>query len=220
MQLLWQTMNMQFSNTVNNNNINMMNYNYVPNNMLFSKKIIANRNVVAPPPIPPTNSAVKPDDEVQPDVQSKSRWGPSTWFLFHTLAQKIRPEEFHSVGTELLDMIKTICKNLPCPTCAQHATEYIQRLDYNLIKSKDDLKQYLFKFHNDVNSRRARQLFSMDELELKYAAANTVNVIKNFIAVFQYRSGSFNMIANDMQRQRQTDLIKMWFNNNVQRFEP
>ena len=211
-------MNMQYS--IATNNINMMNYNYAPNNMLFSKKIIANRKVTSPEIVPPPQQTVATNDESVPGVQSKSRWGPSTWFLFHTLAHKIHAVDFELVRVELLDIIKTVCKFLPCPTCAQHATEYTQNLNASNIRSKDDLKMYLFKFHNDVNTRRGRETFSLNDLDSKYGSANTVNVIKNFLAVFQYKSGSFNMIANDMQRQRQTELIKAWFNNNIQRFDP
>jgi hypothetical protein len=78
---------------------------------------------------------------------------------------------------------------------------------------------FLFNFHNDVNKRTEKPIFSLEDSDKKYESANTLNIIKNFINVFQYKSGSFNMIANDMQRQRQIDLIKVWFNSNIQKFD-
>jgi Erv1 / Alr family len=151
---------------------------------------------------------------------SRSRWGPSTWFLFHTLAQKIKEEEFMNIRNELLDLIKSICFNLPCPSCAQHATEYISKLNYNSIKNKEDLKMYFLQFHNVANKKSNKSIFTITELNEKYSNANTVNIIKNFIIVFQYKSKSFNMIANEMQRDRQIEQYKTWFNKNINSFDP
>ena len=157
------------------------NYNFMKNNAILSQKNLSQ--------ITKSNSVLiqnKIDvNENPPAEDGRSRWGPSIWYLFHTLSYKIKEEEFPSICAELLDIIKIICKNLPCPSCAQHATEY----------------------------------FSLEDLENKYGSANTLNIIKNFMQVFQYKSQSFNMIANDMQRQRQIDLMKVWFNNNVQKFD-
>jgi hypothetical protein len=150
----------------------------------------------------------------------RSRWGPAIWYLFHTMAHKIKGSEFSRLKVEMLDIIQSICANLPCPACASHATEYMKRLNYSLINNKDDFKIYLCNFHNDVNRRKGIEMFPLIELDKKYAAANTINIVKNFIAVFQFRNGSFNMIANDMQRQRQAEKITMWFNNNIQSFDP
>ena len=40
-------------------------------------------------------------------------WGPCTWFLFHTLAEKIKEEEFTDAKHKLLSFIANICNNLP-----------------------------------------------------------------------------------------------------------
>ena len=199
---------MQFSNVQKDNRWKLNNYNNKDNNISLYKSKIYN----TPEPIvsPQTNDST---------ADNRSRWGPSIWFLFHTLAHKIKDEEFINLKIELLDSIKTICKNLPCPTCSQHATEYLQRLNYNSINNKGDMKRFFHTFHNYVNNRKNMPLFSIDELENKYSTANTINIIKNFMQVFQYKNKSFHMIANDMQRQRQADLLKVWFNNNIQRFD-
>ena len=36
-------------------------------------------------------------------------WGPSTWFLFHTLAEKIKDDKFPEMKLELLSIIRQIC---------------------------------------------------------------------------------------------------------------
>lgn len=206
-------MNMQFSNVYKDNRWKRINYNNSINNLSFYKNKIYNttENVVSPQINDSTADSVSQNN--------RSRWGPAIWFLFHTLAHKIKDEEFINIKIELLESIKSICRNLPCPTCSQHATEYLQRLNYNSIKNKEDLKRFLFIFHNDVNLRKNMPLFSIDELENKYSNANTINILKNFMQVFQFKNKSFHMIANDMQRQRQADVLKIWFNNNIQKFE-
>jgi len=191
------------------------NYNFMKNNVVFSQKNLAQ--------ITKSNNVIIQNkisvNENPPAEDGRSRWGPSIWYLFHTLSFKIKEEEFSGIRAEILDIIKVICKNLPCPSCANHATAYMQRLDYNSIQSKDDFKRFFFNFHNDVNKRLEKPIFSLEDLENKYGSANTFNIIKNFMLIFQYKSQSFNMIANDMQRQRQIDLMKVWFNNNVQKFD-
>ena len=187
------------------------------NNAFHNYKIIQAhaQNIIAQ-----TSSQQRDDKKENTNIEnSRSRWGPSTWLLFHTLAEKIKEEEFSNVKNELLDIIKSICMNLPCPSCAQHATEYISKLNYNSIKSKDDFKMYFLQFHNFVNKRTNKPQFTLEQLNDKYSKANTINIIKNFIVVFQYRSKSFNMIANEMQRDRQIEIYKAWFNKNINVFD-
>ena len=207
-------MNMQFNNVYKDNIMKQVNYNISVNNLSFYKKKVY---TALPEESNSTNQTVPMEE---PSSQNaRSRWGPSVWFLFHTLAHKIKDNEFINIKLEILEYINAICKNLPCPTCAHHASEYLRRLNYNSIRNKEDFKRFLFTFHNDVNYRKQLPMFSLDELETKYSSANTMNIIRNFIQVFQYKNKSFHMIANDMQRQRQSDLLKIWFNNNIQKFD-
>jgi hypothetical protein len=206
-------MNMQFSNIYNKQNV--ISYNYNVNNISFSKRNLSqitknNNNNNLTPVNEAENSSIE---------NTRIRWGPSIWYLFHTIAHKLKDEEFQNTIVEILDIIKSICRNLPCPSCAQHATEYIQRINYNSIRNKNDFKLFFLTFHNYVNNRTGKPMFTLDELENKYSNANTLNIVKNFISVFEYKNKSFNMIANDMQRQRQADVLKIWFNNNIQKFD-
>ena len=45
-------------------------------------------------------------------------WGPCTWYLFHTLAEKVKEESFPLIKESLISLIIRICSNLPCPECA------------------------------------------------------------------------------------------------------
>ena len=77
----------------------------------------------------------------------------------------------------------------------------------------------LYKFHNDVNRRKGYPEFPFEEFTTKYAAANTVNIIHNFMPHFEDRSGSIRLIADNLHRSRVALQIKAWFNKNIGFFE-
>jgi len=149
----------------------------------------------------------------------KIKWGAPTWYLFHTLAHKIKEEHFLTLRAVLINNIISICSNLPCPKCATHASEYMSKININAIRTKEDLKNMLFKFHNDVNSRVGNLQFSYEELNNKYANSNTVNIVQNFFVMFQDKSFNVSAIANSMHRTRVITTIKTWIRDNIHYFD-
>ena len=70
------------------------------------------------------------------------------------------------------DFIKDVCRNLPCPFCAEHATMLLNKYKYyNKIKKKDDLKQFILEFHNIVNKKTKKPLQDKTILN-KYKSIN------------------------------------------------
>lgn len=165
----------------------------------------------------PVRAPIAPPVETDPK-HKKMKWGEPTWFLFHTLAEKVKDEQFVQIRDDLLNKIKTICMNLPCPDCANHATKYINGLNFNTIQTKQDLKLMLFQFHNAVNTRKNVPLYPLDQLDSKYSRANTVKIIENFMFYFQDKHFSIRMIANDFHRSRLVTILKDWFRVNIQHF--
>lgn len=186
------------------------------------------RNIPAPQRLPqqPQPQQTQPKMQGTTLIRDKNatppkkqmKWGEPTWFLFHTLAEKVKDEYFVQIRKELLDVIYTICVNLPCPTCAVHATQHMNGINYSTIQSKQQLKEMLFSFHNTVNTRKQFPLFDYSDLDTKYSAANTVAIIQNFMVHFQDKHASIHMIANDMHRARIANILKKWFNENIQYF--
>jgi len=205
-------MNMQFLNASQN----------VPNgrsnieNKVITPNVFQMRRSISVQSIPVQSIEIKPEVEVE---VKRMIWGPAIWFLFHTLAEKIRDELFSSIKVELLNNIYAISVNLPCPMCSDHAKEYLNKINFNAIQSKDDLKQMLFDFHNDVNKRKFVKLFTKEELDEKYPTANTINIINNFIYHFKDRHHSPKLIASDLQRSRIVIKLNDWFKNNIQYFD-
>jgi hypothetical protein len=156
---------------------------------------------------------------VEQEAPKRMRWGQPIWFLFHTLAEKVKEENFQQIRLELLNNIYSICSNLPCPDCASHAVQYLNKINFNAIQTKLQLKELLFIFHNEVNKKKGYPLLSRSELDSKYSSAVTKRIIYNFVMVYQDKHKSVRMIANDMFRSRQIIFLKEWFSKNIQYFD-
>ena len=200
------------NNNNNNNDNNIDTINTIP--------IISRRNAFTVRPfIPQQQQQVIPivnNDQIN---EKKMKWGAPIWYFFHTLAEKVKENEFLSIRNDLLNNIILICKNLPCPNCAAHATEYMSKINFNVINSKDDLKTLLLDFHNIVNKRKGYQIFTRKELDEKYSKAITINIFNSFLIVFQDKHKSIRMIADDMYRQRLSIILKDWITNNYNKFD-
>jgi hypothetical protein len=187
--------------------------NNISNNALMT---FSSRRVYNPQP----TSEIKKPNVVPKNDPKKIKWGAPTWYLFHTLAHKVKEENFLTLRVDLINTIISICSNLPCPKCATHASEYMNKININAIRTKEDLKNMLFKFHNDVNSRVGSPQFSYEELTNKYESSVTVNIIQNFFIMFQDKSFNVSAIANSMHRTRVISMIKNWIKDNIQYFDP
>ena len=158
----------------------------------------------------------QPHSYTQQPTQTRILWGEPTWFLFHTMAHKIKDDVFLKKRLEILNVIYTICCNLPCPDCANHAKEYLDKIQYLSIYSKQQLKDVLFHFHNEVNKRKGLELFLYTNLDEKYKNAIMRNMIVNFMAHFD-RKGK--LLPDTMQRNTHIVFLKKWFNANIQLFD-
>lgn len=164
-------------------------------------------------------ASLRPPNE-PPKLQGKKmKWGEPTWFLFHTLAEKVKEEDFELIRTELLQNIHTICANLPCPICAEHAKEYLASTNFQAtVRTRDQLKEFFFNFHNVVNKRKNFPIFNRAELDRKYASANLNNIIAYFFQFYTDNSRVASMMTNDMYRKRVVRNLDNWFRNNFHHF--
>ena len=169
---------------------------------------------------PPSAISLRQATTINSDPPKKMLWGEPTWFLLHTLSHKIDDTKFQEIRPELLNIIFTICSNLPCPDCAEHAKMYLaQRQFLTTIQTKTDLKNAMFSFHNEVNKRKGMPIFQYAALDDKYSKAVTINIIYNFMNHFVKKSKSIRMIANDNYRERVATTLKQWFNSNIRYFD-
>lgn len=143
---------------------------------------------------------------------SKEIWGNTVWFLFHTIAEKIREEKFNNAKPEIINIIKLTCKILPCPECSQHATELINSVKLEEITTKEELKLFLFNFHNHINNKLNKPIFNKEELN-KYNKANIYIIIKNFNIIFSSNSNIPQLMSSSFQRKTNLPHILKNINN-------
>ena len=159
--------------------------------------------------ITPPVKKVEPIKTIKKERVKEMLWGEPTWFLFHTLAEKIKEEYFVKLKNELVSFIKQICNNLPCPDCAQHATRYINGVNFSSIRNKEQLKVFFFNFHNEVNSRKEYDIFKLPDIE-KYKNAVTINIVKNFLYHFSKKSYSVRLDVNSHHRSLLLKNFRSW----------
>lgn len=149
----------------------------------------------------------------------KLLWGPAIWYLFHTMTEKVHIGSFKVIRNDLISIIKKVCGNLPCPSCTMHAVQYLNKIDMNKIQSKDDLKQMLFIFHNDVNKRTGKPEYSYNDLNQKYPKGNLREIITVFFKYFEDKHKTVNMLSNDMYTMRVSKELREWFTANIHHFD-
>jgi hypothetical protein len=167
-------------------------------------RILPSTTVIQPPKIP---------------YKEQMKWGEPTWTLFHVLAEKIRPEYFHQIRFDLLNIITSICANLQCPDCANHATTYMNTINLNLIQTKEHLRTMLHSFHNSVNARKNVPQFVPESLDI-YKNMPLIQVLHRFMYYFELKyTTNMRMIPNGFARTLQAKKLKEWFNLNFGAFE-
>lgn len=206
-----------------NENINNTKINKQTDLNIFTKNSLpkqrTNTVIQLSRPIPVNNNVNKNTSNT--DDENKMLWGEPTWILLHTIAEKIKPEIFlvNSSRLDILNIVFNICTNLPCPECSEHAKTYLMTtVNYTNIRSKNELKNMLFNFHNYVNSRKKLPIFSKEQLDEKYSKSVIKNIIYNFFVHYQESSKNPKMISNEIFRVRIIGTLMDWFKHNITNF--
>jgi hypothetical protein len=95
-------------------------------------------------------------------------WAPHTWKLLHCMASHIHTDYFLQEKNNIISIFKSICENLPCPQCRNHARKFILRISFNVINTKDLLIRLFFDFHNHVNIITNSPIFNINSLDSYY----------------------------------------------------
>ena len=143
-------------------------------------------------------------------------WGPPIWLFFHTITAKVKDGLDINVYKGLFRIIKTICKNLPCPTCSSDATQFLSKINEDVINSKQKLINNIYIFHNYVNKKNKKQLFNYNKI-LNYNQVDLAGVIRQFIRAYN-TSGNMNLLNESFQRQLAVKEFRRWMRSNITAF--
>jgi hypothetical protein len=93
---------------------------------------------------------------------SPGEWGPNMWELLHGIAERVgnqtKPLLIRDEQTELRMTLRQLAALMPCAKCQGHYRQHIQTSFPNTSLYgeflKDALREWLYKLHEDVNTRR------------------------------------------------------------------
>ena len=132
-------------------------------------------------------------------------WATYSWYLFHTIAQRINPVYFKHNRKMCLGVIFSICDILPCPVCRDHAVKYLYTNKFFNITTKQELIMFFFNFHNQVNSRLGKNLAVVKDLN-RY---NYTNKNKLFHGFVNHMTARYYNIAYFTQSRRRNKINKI-----------
>ena len=149
---------------------------------------------------------------------SPSQWGPPTWMFIHTLAEKVKDDEFPKIGQQIIANIQQICYNLPCPDCADHSRIFWSKVKVGNIQNKTDLVNLLYVFHNCINKRKKLGPFKYSNLAF-YKTQSVVDTFNNFARNFNTK-GNMKLLTESFHRGRLLTSLKGWLMANINAFDP
>lgn len=112
-----------------------------------------------------------------------SIWGPPTWIFVHTFASKISDDGFNSNRVHVINLINNIFYCLPCKICSSYFSSQVKKINVNSIETKQNLIDYLYYLHNNVNGKLNKPILDKDKLSMynSYNLINTLNKYKYYI---------------------------------------
>ena len=144
-----------------------------------------------------------------------SIWGPPTWNFLHTFANKISDEFFQSNHVKIVNMIVNLFYCLPCRICSSHSIKYIKTINLNNIRIKQQLIDFLFNFHNNVNSKLNKPIYNENDLQI-YSTYQLHNVFNKFSYYIQRIRG--HDFFNDTNKRDCSNQFQEFIQTNISHF--
>lgn len=117
-------------------------------------------------------------------------WGKITWYFIHTFCERINEDFFVKNRENCLNILSSVCSMIPCPTCREHATQYLKKNPLNrIVRNKEELKAYFFRFHNQatLNGNPSARVEDSSIIDM-YKRANFKRIIYAFKAEYMKRT--------------------------------
>jgi hypothetical protein len=145
-------------------------------------------------------------------------WASSTWLLLHSLTIKMNNNLFLKEKNNILSLFYDICTNLPCPTCSAHAKHVMKEYNFMKISNINQLKDFMFNFHNHVNKNIGKKIEDESVLE-KYNNVRFHLVVHNFIRLYpkSFDPGLNLTISSQLHRRKITNRLINWLKQNLKR---
>ncbi len=150
---------------------------------------------------------------------SKNVWGPPTWQLLHCMALKLKETATLSQIQEMKKLIERMIANLPCPICSGHAIQYFKQNHFVRVNTLQQLQQFIFLFHNNVNTRLSKPLLTYEEHLLIYQSMRIDIVVQHMFHVYQHmNSTNVTMMLYSFHRRTILHDLHSYFKENQSLF--
>jgi len=113
-------------------------------------------------------------------TQTPEVFGPAFWFTLHAGASAL-PEVLSPISANRLKgFINGIPEMVPCIECSEHARAYVEanRVKIDNMKRGDDVFKFYVDFHNYVNLRLNKPLFTYEKAYEMYKGGVNVKTLK------------------------------------------
>jgi hypothetical protein len=150
------------------------NYEFKNNNDLFSgpRQYRPTKSIDTKFEIENEQSSLNMNWEKTNEISSSPNvWGPPLWFTFHNSSNKYPKNPSKLVRERMKHVIIGIPVLLPCALCKEHATAFIESHLTNLddiVSTRDKLFNFFVDFHNQVNKRYGKKIYTYDEANQLY----------------------------------------------------
>lgn len=128
-------------------------------------------------------------------MEKNNYWGKITWTMLHTFPT-VLTEEFYSKNSSIiLEHIKNICLNVPCPYCSSHAKTHIAQ--YGFFNSNNNttlaqLKRNIYNFHNHVNHSINKPFFNASIIDL-YNDLDFIAILREWSKQYTIKGVNVNL---------------------------
>ena len=129
-------------------------------------------------------------------------WGPRLWYLLHTYSVKI--DLTADNRTLWGNFLKVSLAVMNCPKCQSHFSEALRGLNLRVI-TKEELEEWFYNLHNEINQTNIRPLFSIEE----WAAEKAKPVDKERLAVV-INELSAHFLQNERTTHLNAGLCRIW----------
>lgn len=157
----------------NYNQLNDYDTSLAPINYIYSDNNITTKTTIIEPEVLINN---KPEINIRYELTegngtSPDVFGPPFWFTLHNGANKYPENPNKIIQQKMKNFIIAVPVMLPCLKCKDHAISYIESQLENLdkiVSSKNNLFNFFVDFHNDVNKRYGKKIFTYEEANELY----------------------------------------------------
>lgn len=102
-------------------------------------------------------------------MTSISVWGPIYWNFFHTMAANYPHIPSLHDKIAAMQLFSLIPQLVPCERCRFDSGEFLRsNIKWSDVASRTSLFSFFWRFHNHVNVKLGKPLFSLEDAKRKF----------------------------------------------------